>query len=39
VSPADAIQVDGVWTIKTKLRALELDGVRPVDDQDVLIQF
>lgn len=39
VSRADAVEVDGVWTIKTKLRAIELDGVRPVDDQEVLIQF
>lgn len=39
VSAVDAVEENGKKVIRTKLRPLEFDGVRSIEDQEVTIQF
>lgn len=39
VSSKDAIEIDGHHVIKTKIRGLELDGIKPIPEQDITITF
>ncbi len=39
VSSKDAVEVNGRHVIKTKIRALELDGIRSIPEQDITITF
>lgn len=39
ISFRDIVEIDGVRVIKTKIKAIEVEGVKPLSDQNVTITF